>query len=154
MTRNRPPRAEPGAPELDAIFTKLGELFAGASCPGSGRCCRFRQTGRTPYVFPVEVRRVLRGVAHRGGRLPRGGGDGDCPLLLAEGTCAVYEDRPFGCRTYFCGDATLPRGPRRREVDALAKELRTVAERLGEPELVPLTTPLGAAFDRDGRRRG
>jgi Fe-S-cluster containining protein len=148
----RPPRLD-GAAELESVFARLRALFADASCRGSARCCRFRQTGRTPYVFPVETRRVLQGIARRGGRLPKGGAEGDCPLLLEDGTCSVYADRPFGCRTYFCSDATLPQGPRRREVDALAKEVRTLSERLGEPDLVPLTTPLAAAFDRDGRRR-
>jgi Fe-S-cluster containining protein len=101
----------------------------------------------------MEARRVLKGVARRGGRLPRQGGPGDCPLLLEDGACSVYEDRPFGCRTFFCRDATLPQGPRRREVDVLAMRLRGASESLGERELVPLTTALEPWFDREGRRR-
>ncbi len=139
--------------ELSEVYASLGALFADASCPRSTRCCRFRKTGRVPYLWPSEGRRVLKGIARRGGRLPLQGEPGECPLLLSDGGCSVYEDRPFGCRTFFCDDATLPAGNRRREVDALAKRLRTLSEALGEAELVPLTTILDAAFDREGRRR-
>jgi hypothetical protein len=147
----RPPA--PGQDVLDQVFTELGALFSDATCPRSTRCCRFRQTGRVPYVWPVEGRRVLAGIARRGGRLPMQGEAGDCPLILADGSCSVYADRPFGCRTFFCDDATLPQGNRRRDVDVLAKRLRTASEALGERELVPLTTILDQQFDRDGRRR-
>lgn len=147
----------PSAPELDGeldlVLTGLSSLFSDASCPRSTTCCRFRKTGRVPYVWPAEARRVRDAVMRRGGRLPRGGGEGDCPLLLGTGTCSIYADRPFGCRTYFCDDATLPHGARRREVDALAKRLRTASERAGESELAPLTTFLDRWFDREGRRR-
>ena len=142
-----------GQQELTAIYDRLGALFAEASCPRSTRCCRFRQTGRVPYLFPVEGRRVLKAVARRGGRLPLQGGPGDCPLLLSDGGCSVYADRPFGCRTFFCDDARLPLGNRRREVDQLSRELRALSEGLGDRELLPLTTVLEARFDREGRLR-
>ncbi len=151
-----PPRPRRGAEQealLPVVYEALGALFQDATCLRSTRCCRFRQTGRVPYVWPMEARRVLKGVGRRGGRLPRQGGPGDCPLLLEDGACSVYEDRPFGCRTFFCRDATLPQGPRRREVDALAMQLRGASEALGERELVPLTTALEPYFDKEGRRR-
>lgn len=106
-----------------------------------------------PYIWPVEGRRVLAGVARRGGRLPLQGAPGDCPLILADGGCSVYADRPFGCRTFFCDNATLPQGNRRPEVDVLAKRLRALSESLGERELVPLTTVLEQVFDREGRKK-
>src|SRR4051812_29178971 len=103
------------------------------------------------------MERVLVAIGRRGGRLPRRAADGVCPLLGKDGpggaSCTIYEDRPFGCRTYFCDDATLPDGNRRAEVDRLARDLRAVAERAGDAEVVPLTSRLSAAFDRDGRRR-
>lgn len=151
MTRRR--RTDPGSEGLAAIHAELEVLFSGSSCPRSTRCCRFRETGRTPYVWPVEARAVLRAVARLGGRLVRGGGEGDCPLLREDGACSVYESRPFGCRTHFCGEAQLPGGRRRPEVDALAQRLRGLSEALGERELLPLTTVLARAFDRDGRQR-
>jgi hypothetical protein len=150
--RSGKPQA-PGADVLEGVFAELGALYSDATCPRSTRCCRFKQTGRVPYVWPVEGRRVLAGIARRGGRLPMQGAPGDCPLILADGGCSVYADRPFGCRTFFCDDATLPHGNRRREVDVLAKRLRTASEGLGERELVPLTTILEQAFDREGRRK-
>ena len=147
------PRPSDTDTELANVLSELTSLFTGTSCPRSTRCCRFKQTGRVPYVWPAEARRVLSGVMRRGGRLPRGGEPGDCPLLLKDGSCSVYADRPFGCRTFFCDDAILPEGTRRREVDALAKQLRTVSEKAGERELAPLTTFLDRWFDRDGRRK-
>ena len=42
----------------------------------------------------------------------------------------------------------------RREVDALAKRLRTASEAAGETELAPLTTFLERSFGKDGRRKG
>lgn len=148
-----PTLPEPGASELEQVFVALGGLFASSSCPRSTRCCRFKQTGRVPYIWPAEGRRVLQGIARRGGKLPKQAAAGDCPLILSDGGCSIYADRPFGCRTFFCDDATLPQGSRRREVDVLAKRLRTLSERLGENELVPLTTVIEQQFDRDGRRR-
>lgn len=137
---------------LTRIYSELSALFATSSCPRSTRCCRFAQTGRTPYLWPVEMRRVLKAIDRRGGRLPREGAEGDCPLLLRDGACSIYADRPFGCRTFFCRDATLPQGNRRAEVDALSRQLRVLSESFGESELVTLTTSLEHSFDRDGRR--
>jgi hypothetical protein len=31
-----------------------------------------------------------------------------CPLLSPDGRCRIYASRPFGCRTFFCGQK-LPR---------------------------------------------
>lgn len=142
---------EPAA-ELDTIYRELDALFASSSCPRSTRCCKFKQTGRTPYVSPPEIERVLKAIDRRGGRLPKDTTEGDCPLLLPTGGCSIYADRPFGCRTYFCDDATLPEGNRRPEVERLAQRLRTLSERSGKSDLVPLTTHLRAGFDKTGRR--
>ena len=101
-----------------------------------------------------HVRRpVLAGGDHPYLRLPLGGESGDCPLIKPDGGCSIYADRPFGCRTYFCGDATLPDGHPRREIDRLSKELRTLSEQSGERDLLPLTTWLDRSFDKDGRRK-
>ncbi len=140
------------AAELDRIYAELDALFASASCPRSTRCCRFRETGRVPYVWPVEARRALAAIARRGGRLPRQPVEGACPLLVTGGACAIYPDRPFGCRTFYCATATLPDGHRRREVERLARRLRAVSEPVGG-ELLPLTTVLARDFDSTGRRR-
>lgn len=141
----------PSESTLDTIYAELARLNEGASCPRSGRCCRFRETGRVPYVWPVEANRVLRAIGRRGGRMPRGAGEENCPLLLPDGGCSIYADRPFGCRTFFCDDAVLPPGRRRQAIERLARELRAAAE--GEGELLPLTTHLDRAFSRGGRRR-
>jgi Fe-S-cluster containining protein len=123
---------------LSAIYAALAEVFAESYCPRSTRCCRFRETGKVPYVWPIEAERIRRAVARRGGRLPRGGGPENCPLLAADGACSVYDDRPFGCRTFFCSDATLPFGRRRAEVEELAGRLKDLAL-AQDGELLPLT---------------
>jgi Fe-S-cluster containining protein len=139
--RSLPPSLDP-AQELSRIYDALGRLFDGASCPRSTRCCRFRETGKVPYLWPIEAERIRRAVARRGGKLPYGGGPEQCPLLARDGACSVYDDRPFGCRTFFCGDATLPFGRRRAEVDEQARRLRDLSYALGDAELLPLTTQL------------
>ena len=141
--------ADPADEVLTAVYAALDALFATSSCPRSTRCCRFAKTGRTPMLWPVEARRVARALARRGGRVPEPENPGDCPLVGKDGGCTIYADRPFGCRTYFCGDATLPEGPRRAEVHALAQRLRTASEHLGERELWPLTSWLGRLGDKE-----
>ena len=151
MGARRPPA--PGSAELAASDTELDALYANASCLNSTRCCQLRRYGHVPLVFEVEGRRAIAGVMRRGGRLPLEGEIGDCPLLLRSGACSVYADRPFGCRTFYCADATLPDGPRRAEVQALAMQLRALAERLGDSDLRPLTNVLDDAFDDDGKAK-
>lgn len=146
-------RDDRGQAELAAIYRDLEALASGGSCPRSTTCCRFAKTGRRPYLWPVEARRVLAALGRRGGRLPGEAEEGDCPLLLRGGGCAVYADRPFGCRTFFCDDATLPPSFRKREVDALAARLKALSERLGEGDVAPLTSWLARAADRQGRLR-
>ncbi|MFN7130508.1 MAG: YkgJ family cysteine cluster protein [Myxococcales bacterium] len=88
---------------LDAVYRKAGEALAGFGCPASSECCRLRDTGREPYLFPVELLRLRQALARQGRAVPPPRPDGACRLLTADGRrCTVYEDRPFGCRTYFC----------------------------------------------------
>lgn len=138
---------------LASIYAELEAITAGASCPRSTRCCRFVETGREPYLGRAEAEAVIAAVARRGGRLPRGGGPQNCPLLKADGGCAIYADRPFGCRTFFCDDATVPSPPTRRELERLNAALRQASEPSGDPTIAPLSTWLEGASRTDGRLR-
>ena len=55
--------------------------------------------------------------------------DGACPMLRENGTCLIYQDRPFGCRTHFCAAAGGPYS--RGEVLDLIRRLEAVDARLG-----------------------
>ena len=105
----------PGSPALRAAITetravlrKADAAWAKHSCPSSAECCQLKTTGRPPWLWPSEWQLLL-----TRGPLPPSRVDGGCPFLDAAGLrCTVYEDRPFGCRTFFChrirGPAAVP----------------------------------------------
>ena len=105
----------PGSPALRAAITetravlrKADAAWAKHSCPSSAECCQLKTTGRPPWLWPSEWQLLL-----ARGPLPPPRVDGGCPFLDPAGLrCTVYEDRPFGCRTFFChrirGPAEVP----------------------------------------------
>jgi Fe-S-cluster containining protein len=129
-----PAEASLGA-ELAAIYRRADELSAAAphdGCERCARCCQFGLLGREPYVTSIELA-VLCRAWRRGGRarLARHAEALKiCPLLTAESRCAAYADRPLGCRTFWCRQAASERpSVERREVLALVREVKAVAER-------------------------
>jgi Fe-S-cluster containining protein len=153
--------------ELDAVYRDADGLYAGWSCPASTECCRFGMTGREPYVTSIELAAVKRAIAARGGprswkraptvqddpagkttrgvALPVVREERRCPLLDAEGRCAVYGARPLGCRTFFCDRAEPGGKVRQREVNALVRRIQAIAERheAGGERGRPLVKALG-----------
>jgi Fe-S-cluster containining protein len=136
--------------ELEAVYRKAEQLYAGWGCARSGECCQLAKTGREPYLWPVEWQRLER-VLRAAGRLPMAPRpDGACPLLDAQGRCSAYADRPLGCRTFFCERGHGPRPVRREEVTALMTRLERVSQQLdpevGEPErlIARLLDPSGS----------
>jgi hypothetical protein len=139
---------------LRRIYDRADALYEGWSCPGSTECCRFGITGRQPYVTSIELFALRRAIARRGGplgarrrALPLLAGTEDertCPLLDRDGRCSVYDDRPFGCRTYYCERASKGAGPDRTTLRDLLHELRTLAARhtLGGEHARPLVNAL------------
>lgn len=122
---------------LRELYARVDALLADTTCDASTECCRFRVTGREPYVTPLELAELLRAVRAAGG-LPKRRGlplardaedQGWCPLLGDDGRCRVYAARPFGCRTFFCARASRPGRAPRAEVRALLAELTALAER-------------------------
>ncbi|HKU37314.1 MAG TPA: hypothetical protein VJR89_04185 [Polyangiales bacterium] len=147
---------DPALQELHALYARADALYAGWSCPGSTECCRFGITGRQPYVTGVELRLVRHALARRGGPLAprrralpiaRGAAERVCPLLDRSGRCAVYADRPLGCRTYYCDRATRGDGPDREDLRELVRALQDLAARdqLGGELARPLTQALEGA---------
>lgn len=122
--------------ELAALYREADALHAGHSCPGTTECCRFHITGREPYVTTVEVALLRRAIAARGGdlsqkrrALPLIADEGTCPLLTVERKCAVYADRPLGCRTYWCDRASADHRVRQPALNELVRKIRELAER-------------------------
>lgn len=120
--------------ELARVYRDADALHAGTSCPGSTQCCRFGVTRREPYVTSIEVAAARRAIAARGGmrswkRATGEAREGCCPLLTLDGRCAVYEARPLGCRTFFCGRATVSERVKQREVNALVRRIQEIAAR-------------------------
>jgi Fe-S-cluster containining protein len=64
-----------------------------------------------------------------GRALPDARPDGGCPFLDESGKrCTVYEDRPFGCRTFFCHRRRGPTREPAAAVQALLVRLERVAQ--------------------------
>jgi Fe-S-cluster containining protein len=142
--------------ELRAVYADVEAAYAGYRCPGSTECCRFAITGREPYVTSIELRLVERAVAARGGpvrekkrALPIAhdsrAAERVCPLLDAGGQCAIYADRPFGCRSFWCDRADTDRRLTQSEVNAFVRRIQAIAERHepGGHQGRPLTRCIG-----------
>ncbi len=118
--------------QIRAVMRSADQAFAPFSCPATAGCCQLAKTGKEPHLWPAEW--ALLDARLQRDALPRPlRHDGGCPLLDATGRrCTVYEDRPLGCRTFFCEKI---RGPARQPVeamDALSRKLRDLSEAMGD----------------------
>jgi len=134
-----------------AVYAELARRPLQRACSGLAECCRFRLTGRTPYLTRGEA--LLAAAAWRAtgrsavARMP----DGACPFLGADGRCQIYEGRPFGCRTHFCAAAGGPYA--RGEVRDLIRQLEAIDDQLGGTGAVNLPTALAHAMPVAARRK-
>lgn len=138
------------AAEVRAIYREWEQRPLDRSCTGRGDCCRFRLTGRTPFLTKGEA--LVAAMAWRAaGRteVPESP-DGACPFLK-DHRCRIYEGRPFGCRTHFCEAAGGPAS--RKEVRDLIQRLEDIDIRLGGRGGVNLPAAVAAAMSTLGRRR-
>lgn len=101
-----------------AVYRHADAAYAPFSCPASGECCQLAVTKREPWLWLPEWWILMARVQRdRGGRIPDARADGGCRFLDATGKrCSVYEDRPFGCRTFFCG---RKQGPAQEPTDTV-----------------------------------
>jgi hypothetical protein len=114
--------------ELRALYRQADAAYAPFSCAASGECCQLAVTRRQPWLWHPEWRLLTRARP-----LPPPRADGGCPWLDGAGRrCTVYEDRPFGCRTFFC--------PSRQPADTVIALLRRL-ERLSQRVLPSLSGP-------------
>ncbi|HLL55514.1 MAG TPA: YkgJ family cysteine cluster protein [Myxococcaceae bacterium] len=118
-----------------AVYRLADKAYAPFSCPASGECCQLSTTQRQPWLWRNEWLVLKERLSAQGRALPPPRADGGCPLLDAAGKrCTVYEDRPFGCRTFFCQRITGPSRQPREEVIRLSLRLEVLSQEL-DPEL-------------------
>lgn len=110
--------------ETRAVLRKAADAWSRHACPASGECCQLSVTRRQPYLWPSEWRLLMEHLKRARRPMPPPREDGACPFLDASGKrCSVYEARPFGCRTFFCGRITGPSKIPAEETNALLERL-------------------------------
>jgi len=132
MNKRRPSKsARPDPVEaVKAIYRELAERPIERNCIQRTECCRFRLTGRTPFLTKGEALVAAKAVRASGRKQMPKAIDGACPLLnQSTGKCLIYEGRPFGCRTHFCAAAGGPYA--RGEVVDLIRRLEDIDHDLG-----------------------
>ncbi len=104
-----PVRRKHALAETKLVLTKASAAYRPWSCPSTAECCQLTKTGRPPWLWPSEWEVLLERLKRDQRTLPQRRADGGCPFLDANGLrCTVYEDRPFGCRTFFCHRVSGP----------------------------------------------
>ena len=146
----RDPDLHATASEVRAIYREWEARPIERNCTGLGDCCRFKMTGRTPFLTKGEA--LVAALAWRAaGRtsVPETA-DGACPFLKGS-RCQIYDGRPFGCRTHFCEAAGGPAA--RKDVRDLIQRLEDIDARLGGNGGVNLPGAVAAAMEGPGTKR-
>ena len=138
------------ASEVREIYREWEQRPLERNCTGRGDCCRFRMTGRTPFLTKGEALVAAMAWRAAGRTEVVETADGACPFLK-NNRCQIYEGRPFGCRTHFCDAAGGPAS--RKEVRDLIQRLEDIDHRLGGNRGVNLPGAVSAAMGSLGRRR-
>jgi len=120
-----PDKLQAALAEVRQVYVDLAQRPIERSCVRRTECCHFKLTGRTPYLTEGEAIVAAKAFRATGRKSPSENADGSCPMLQPEtGSCLIYEDRPFGCRTHFCAAAGGPLA--RRDVLDLIRRLEDV----------------------------
>ena len=132
--------------KLRSLFSEVREIYAmleerplERSCIRRTQCCRFQLTGEIPYLTRGEALLIAGALRASGRKRMPTRSDGACPLLSSDpkGSCHVYSDRHFPCRTHYCNAAGGPRP--RKEILDLIHRLESLDARLGGRG--PITLP-------------
>jgi Fe-S-cluster containining protein len=146
MAKPKPsPRADFSAlrKAVQEIYAELAQRPISRNCSGISECCRFKLTGRTPFITKGEALVAWQGIRASGRKQLPESIAGACPLLKVDGKCMIYQHRPFGCRTHFCKAAGGPYA--REEVRDLIQRLEEIDRALGGEGGVNLPGALAAA---------
>jgi hypothetical protein len=85
--------------QLPALYLELAQEIAAAApvCEVSGRCCRFHEYGHTLFVSRPEAELLLQKHFPPDAVIDAG----SCPYQVGT-LCTARENRPLGCRVYYC----------------------------------------------------
>ena len=113
---------------------------AGPICESSGRCCRFTEYGHTLFLSDMEAEYLLATAPGYDHVTPDG-----CPFQV-EGLCTARDERPLGCRVYFCDAKYQDAMPVILETHL--QKLKQLADNAGRPwRYAPLHVFLKEALD-------
>ena len=151
-------RALAGHPEVAGFFEaarlRIADVVRARRpiCLSSGACCRFEEYGHRMYVSLLEaafvVGRIDAARARRAANPLRvldvvaARGRGDCPYLVTRAGdqittafCGEHEERPLGCRIFFCDKGADERSSEWQSdlYEALHRETLALHERLAVP---------------------
>jgi Fe-S-cluster containining protein len=118
--------------QVEAVYEELENRPIERSCVARTDCCRFRLTGKIPYVTRGEALLAARAWRASGRRTleETAEADGRCPFLDPNSQrCLIYSARPFACRSHFCAAAGGPY--RRSEVLDLIRRLEDIDSQSG-----------------------
>lgn len=139
--------------EVQAVYEELERRPVERACTRLTECCQFKLTGKTPYLTLGEAIFAARALRALGQYKLPDKKDGSCPLLHPEnGSCSVYESRPFSCRTHFCQAAGGPYA--RKEVVDLIRKLEDVDWAMGGCGAQTLPAALKVALERPRALKG
>ena len=147
MPKHADRATRPSAGAVSAVRAIYAELEARPivrACETRTDCCRFRLTGRTPYLTKGEALLAALALRASGRRDVTARASGDCPLLDEAGRCSIYDARPFGCRTHFCAAAGGPYA--RSQVRDLLHRLEDLDAALGGEGAKTLPTAIAEAL--------
>ncbi|MCZ2340291.1 MAG: hypothetical protein LC104_00670 [Bacteroidales bacterium] len=87
---------------VDAVYAEVDAAVAAARprCEASGRCCRFTEYGHTLFLSHFEAEILLATAPTYAQPVSRDG----CPFQV-NNLCTARQERPLGCRIYFCDPA-------------------------------------------------
>jgi hypothetical protein len=147
----------------DEVRRRLLEVYAevdaavrasGVRCDASGRCCRFKEWGHVLYLSGIEAEFLLETAPPYATPVSPDG----CPFQV-EKLCTARDERPLGCRIYFCDPSYQETGNALTEA-SLAK-LKLLSDEHGmEWRYAPLHVflneagPARSAGDSAARRLG
>ena len=123
-------------------------------CLASGACCNFEKFGHRMYVSGLEAAFVVARIdAARRARaanplrvldVEAARGRGDCPYLVTNANdpasrafCGEHEERPLGCRIFYCDRGADGRGSEWQSdlYEAMHREVIVLHETVGAPYL-------------------
>lgn len=110
--------------EVLAVYAEVEAAIraAGPRCDASGKCCRFTEYGHTLFLSQFEAEILLESAPDYATPVTRDG----CPFQV-DNRCTAREERPLGCRIYFCDPTYQETGNQITET-AIAK-LKRIADR-------------------------